>query len=253
MKAHVAMRYALAAMALAICSVQVTQPAIQKIKRVSKQVDDGQIWTVFIYKMNGANKGDLVSSSSFKRNTDGFRPDKLHFDFGQNNNIANQIEIYKGKGELFRDEDFVHQQTIQPFPQQRNLSLTLTKDGTVIGLPKPKSTIPVRENKPIKVSVPDGSWTVISGELLTADRMQDMHAAEPFILDRINNVKKGKNHTLKVYTERPASIAAKKAGVTTYVVTILEDLPDIIKSGALEINENGYAHAKNARAQRSEF
>lgn len=238
------MRYALTAMVLAICSVQVTQPAIQKIKRVSKQVDDGQMWTVFIYKMDGSNKGDLVSSSSFKRNTDGFRPDKLHFDFGQNNNIANQIEIYKGKGELFRDEDFVHQEIIQPFTPQKTLSLTLTANGTVIGLPKPKSTIPVRENKPIRVSVPDGSWTVISGELLTADRMEDMITAEPFILDRINNVKKGKNHTLKVYTERPASIAVKKEGDTTYVVTILKDLPKIINDGVLVIDEDGYAHAK---------
>lgn len=246
MKVYMTMRYVLTAMALAICSVQVTQPAVQKIKKVSKP-DDGEMWTVFISKMNGQSRGKLVSSSSFKRNTDGFRPDKLHFDFGSDNKTANQIEIYKGKGDVFRTDALFHQEIIQPFPQQKNLTLTLTEDGAVIGLPKPKSTIPDRENKLITVYVPDGTWTVISGELLTPDRMKDMNTAEPFILDRISNVTQNENNLLKVYTQRPASIAAKKAGDTEYKITILEELPKIIKSGALEIDANGSAKPRPAQ------
>ncbi len=132
MKVKMTMRYALAAMALAICSVQVTQPAIQKIKKVSKPAENqknriAKEWTVSIYQWDGRNKIDLVSRSTFKRDTDGFLTNKLYFDFGENNNIANQIVITDNKN---IDQGFVCQRIVYPFEHVENLTLSFDKDCT---------------------------------------------------------------------------------------------------------------------------
>lgn len=259
---------------LAVCCVQAAH-SIQKLKKVSKSVDDGKQWTVAIYEVenpaetvpiydventaknepdNASDKqGKRISQSKFKKDTDGLFTTKLHFDF---RNTGRNKVVYGPKGQECKV-------MVAEFDPVTDLTAVLNQNCTIdfyppikIGTSKFASesvSTTKRPTQEINVNVPESKytmWFIASGDL-THSKLKNTR--KKYKLDEISGTSADiNNKKLRIYTDLPSKIAVKE-GNAEYIISTLKqaDLDNIKETGVVNTGADGQVVTNTPARKRS--
>lgn len=230
--------HAIAITALSLCCIQTMSPAKQSV-RASKQdsLDEREV-TVKILGSAGAKKP--ISSSIFKRDTDGFAK-KLHFDFtkgipdrGGDGNINKILVVYTDKP----TEEFSISVAQKDVP--KGSEIKIGSNTIEIDLSKVKKTQTEEKIIIAKVQPASGTWRIITGNndlkkerakifaesaslssgIDVAERINRVYAGYPEILDDISC--NHPNCLIQIYENKPTRIYAAQNGNNGYVTLLTQ-------------------------------